>query len=119
MAREEQMKKIWHTILTGLMLLAGSDLGLAQAGKPGIERLYVLYCGDIALNDASSFTPGARGPGALSVTCYLIKHQQGWLLWDTGLPDTIVTMPGGQKSNAGVWTSKKALGSELAEIGLK
>ena len=63
--------------------------------------MYVLYCGDIALNDASSFTPGASGPGALSVTCYLIKHSQGWLLWDTGLPDAIVSMPAGQKSNAG------------------
>jgi hypothetical protein len=47
--------------------VAGGDAtGLAQQGKPGIERLYVLYCGDIALNDASSFTPGASGPGALS-----------------------------------------------------
>ena len=35
----------------------------------GIERIYVLYCGDIALNDASSFTPGASGPGALAVSC--------------------------------------------------
>ena len=104
--------------------LAATQPGLAQPvstphGTPGIERLYVLYCGDIALNDASSFTPGASGPGALSVTCYLIKHAQGWLLWDTGLPDSIVGMPDGMKSNAGVWTSKKTLASQLAELGLK
>ena len=91
----------------------------AQQAKPGVERLYVLYCGDIALNDASSFTPGASGPGALSVTCYLVKHGQDWLLWDTGLPDAIVSMPNGQKSPSGVWTSKKTLISQLAEIGLK
>ena len=90
-----------------------------QHGTPGIERLYVLYCGDIALNDASSFTPGASGPGALSDTCYLIKHAQGWLLWDTGLPDSLVTMPDGMKSNTGVWTSKKTLASQLAELDLK
>ena len=71
--------------------------------------MYVLYCGDIALNDASSFTPGASGPGALSVSCYLIKHRQGWLLWDTGIPDTIASMPNGQKSNAGNWTSRRTL----------
>ena len=85
----------------------------------GVERLYVLYCGDIALNDASSFTPGASGPGALSDTCYLIKHAQDWVLWDTGLPDSLVGMPDGMKSNAGVWTSKKTLMSQLAELDLK
>jgi N-acyl homoserine lactone hydrolase len=98
--------------------------GLTQPASPpsrtpGIERLYVLYCGDIALNDASSFTPGASGPGALSVTCYLIKHAQGWVLWDTGLPDSLVGMPDGMKSNAGVWTSKKTLASQLAALDLK
>ena len=90
-----------------------------QHATPGIERLYVLYCGDIALNDASSFTPGASGPGALSDTCYLIKHAQGWLLWDTGLPDGLVATPAGMKSNAGVWTSTKTLMSQLAELELK
>jgi N-acyl homoserine lactone hydrolase len=104
--------------------LATVQLGLTQQasppqGTPGIERLYVLYCGDIALNDASSFTPGASGPGALSDTCYLIKHAQGWVLWDTGLPDSLVDMPAGMKSNAGVWTSKKTLLGQLAELGLK
>jgi len=53
---------------------------LAEPAKPGIERMYVIYCGDIALNDASDFTPGASGPGHLSVTCYLIKHARGWVL---------------------------------------
>jgi N-acyl homoserine lactone hydrolase len=105
--------------------LAAVQPGLTQPATsppsrtPGIERLYVLYCGDIALNDASSFTPGASGPGTLSVTCYLIKHAQGWVLWDTGLPDSLVGMPDGMKSNAGVWTSKKTLASQLAELGLK
>jgi N-acyl homoserine lactone hydrolase len=91
----------------------------AQQAKPGIERMYVLYCGDIALNDAASFTPGASGPGALSVTCYLIKHARGWVLYDTGLGDHIIDMPNGQKSGAGVWTVKKTLTSQLAELGLK
>ena len=91
----------------------------AQPDKPGIERMYVLYCGDIALDNASSFTPGASGPGALSVSCYLIKHQQGWLLFDTGLPDAIAAMPNGQRSGAGNWTVRKTLVSQLAELGLK
>ena len=106
------MKKLCLLLAACLMSLAAPQPGLAQQNKSGIERLYVLYCGDIALNDASSFTPGASGPGALSVTCYLVKHAQGWLLWDTGLPDAIVNMPDGQKSPAGVWTSRKTLASQ-------
>jgi N-acyl homoserine lactone hydrolase len=113
------MKKLCAMFAAGLLSLTQAPSGLAQQKKSGIERLYVLYCGDIALNDASSFTPGASGPGALSVTCYLIKHAQGWLVWDTGLPDAIVSMPDGQKSASGVWTSKKTLVSQLADLGLK
>jgi len=107
----------WALLTSALMSLA--QPALAQQAKPGIERMYVLYCGDIALNDASSFTPGASGPGHLSVTCYLIKHARGWVLYDTGVGDHIINMPNGQKSQAGVWTVKKTLESQLAEIGLK
>ena len=80
--------------------LAVPQTGLAQESKIGVERLYVLYCGDIALTDMGRFSPGYSGPGALSVTCYLVKHGQDWLLWDTGLGDAIVSMPDGQKSKA-------------------
>ena len=104
--------------LSMLVWLAGAQPALAQ-GKPGIERLYVLYCGDIALTDMGRFSPGFSGPGSLSVTCYLIKHSQGWLLFDTGLGDSVAAKPEGQKSNAGVWYNKKTLASQLAEIGVK
>ena len=107
----------WTFLTSALMSLA--QPALAQQAKPGIERMYVLYCGDIALNDASSFTPGASGPGHLSVTCYLIKHGRGWVLFDTGVGDHIINMPNGQKSQAGVWTVKKTLESQFAELGLK
>ena len=99
---------------------AGPHASAQQAaGKSGIERMYVLDCGDIALDNAAEFTPGATGPGALAVTCYLIKHRDGWLLFDTGLGDQIAAMPGGFKSQVGLWTVKRTLASELAELGLK
>src|SRR5712671_73203 len=113
------MKRIALVLASILGLLVHSQPGFAQPAKPGIERLYVLYCGDIALTDMGRFSPGYSGPGALSGTCYLIKHAQGWLLWDTGLPDAVASMPEGQKSNAGVWTVKKTLASQFAEIGVK
>jgi glyoxylase-like metal-dependent hydrolase (beta-lactamase superfamily II) len=53
------------------------------------------------------------------VTCYLIKHARGFVLFDTGVGDHIFNMPKGQKSRAGNWTVKKTLQSQLAELGLK
>jgi glyoxylase-like metal-dependent hydrolase (beta-lactamase superfamily II) len=113
--------------MRALQLFAGAILALmasllgvsAQSGKPGIERMYVLYCGDIALKDMGRFSPGFSGPGALSSTCYLIKHAQGFLLWDSGLPDAIASKPEGQPSPAGVWHVKKTLASQLDAIGVK
>jgi N-acyl homoserine lactone hydrolase len=109
----------WFVAPQALTQQALAQPAMPSPGTSGIERLYVLYCGDIALTDASSFTPGSSGPGALAVSCYLIKHRQGWLLWDTGIPDAIASMPTGQKSGAGVWTSRRTLTSQLAELGLK
>lgn len=106
-------------VLALVAACAGPRAFAQQPAKSGIERMYVLYCGDIALENAAEFTPGATGPGALSVTCYLIKHRDGWLLFDTGLGDQIAAMPAGFKSQVGLWTVKRTLASELAELGLK
>src|SRR5207253_7285840 len=113
-----EMKTVATVLASVLAWLASMPSGHAQT-KPGIERMYVLYCGEIALNDMGRFSPGFSGPGMLTDTCYLIKHAQGWLLWDTGLGDAVAAMPNGQPSNAGVWRNTKTLVSQLAEIGLK
>jgi N-acyl homoserine lactone hydrolase len=113
------MKRLALVVASILACCAALQAAVAQPGKPGIERMYVLDCGEIALNDMGRFSPGFSGPGLLSTTCYLIKHGQNWLIWDTGLGDAIAGMPNGQPSNAGVWRVKKTLASQLAEIGLK
>lgn len=109
-------------LLLGLAMLAllGGEQSVFAQNKPGIERMYVLYCGDIGLPDQGRFSPGLTGPGNLSVTCYLIKHSGGWLLYDTGLGDELVALePGGLKRPASVWHNKKTLASQLAQIGVK
>jgi glyoxylase-like metal-dependent hydrolase (beta-lactamase superfamily II) len=113
------MKAIRWLVGSFVALTAAIAPGFAQSPKPGIERMYVLYCGEILLSDMGRFSPGFTGPGTLSSTCYLIKHAQGWLMWDSGLPDAIAKMPEGQKSNAGVWHVKKTLASQLEQIGVK
>ena len=71
----------------------------AQAGKSGVERLYILNCGEGVAGDISRWSPGVNVGKSMDFVdnCYLIKHSQGWLLWDTGVADAIAAMPEGQR----------------------
>src|ERR1700730_3560700 len=76
-------------------LLSGANGALAQSDKSGVERLYVLNCGRGHAADQSLWSPGVNVGTAIDVSdnCYLIKHKQGWFLWDTGVPDAVAAMP--------------------------
>jgi glyoxylase-like metal-dependent hydrolase (beta-lactamase superfamily II) len=55
-------------------------------------------------------------------TCYLIKHSQGWLLWDTGLDDAVAAMPNGlapADPKAVHWRRPKTLAAQLDQLGVK
>jgi len=54
--------------------------------------------------------------------CYLIKHTQGWFLWDTGIADAVAAMPNGlvpSDPKATVWHRPKTLASQLEQLGVK
>ena len=59
----------------------------AQSGKPGVEKLYILNCGEGVAGDISRWSPGVNEGKSMDFVdnCYLIKHAQGWFLWDTGI----------------------------------
>src|SRR5947209_6387461 len=70
----------------------------AQGVKPGVERLYILNCGEGVAGDISRWSPGLNVGKSMDFVdnCYLIKHAQGgWLLWDTGVSDAVAAMPSG------------------------
>src|SRR5438132_13717880 len=71
--------------------------GVAQAA--GLERLYILNCGEGMAGDISRWSPGVNVGQSMPFVdnCYLLKHAQGWMLWDTGVADAIAAMPDGQK----------------------
>src|SRR5215208_8011678 len=66
--------------------------------KPGIEKLYILNCGEGVAGDIGRWSPGVNEGKSMDFVdnCYLIKHNTGWLLWDTGVADAIAAMPDGQ-----------------------
>jgi N-acyl homoserine lactone hydrolase len=84
-----------------------------------VDRLYVMDCGHNVANDKSRWTPGVDvgKPLELADNCYLIKHGNDWLLWDTGYPDAIADKP--LVSQMGTATRPKKLADQLAEVGVK
>jgi glyoxylase-like metal-dependent hydrolase (beta-lactamase superfamily II) len=54
--------------------------------------------------------------------CYLIKHTQGWMLWDTGVADAIAAMPEGQRPSdprMTHWRRPKTLAGQLDQLAVK
>src|SRR6202171_6674595 len=89
-----------------------------EAGS-GIERLYILDCGQNMGKDQARWSPGGHEgkPIEFSDNCYLIRHAKGLLLWDTGVPDVVAAMPDGMVVGNGamVYRRPKTLVAQLAE----
>lgn len=111
-----------------LAVIAAAAL-VAACTHPGAEapataqRMYVLNCGESVTTDVSRWSPGVNVGQSweFSSNCYLIKHAKGWMLWDSGFPDTIAAMPDGLVMAGGLLRAKvpKTLASQLAQIGVK
>jgi glyoxylase-like metal-dependent hydrolase (beta-lactamase superfamily II) len=114
------------TGLAALLLSAVSvtNVGHAQSGKPGVEKLYILNCGEGTAGDISRWSPGVNEGKSMDFvdSCYLIKHAQGWFLWDTGIPDGVAAMPNGlapSDPKAVFWRRPKTLAAQLDQLGVK
>jgi N-acyl homoserine lactone hydrolase len=99
--------------------LALLPLQFAQAA--GLERMYVLDCGESETRDVSAnWSPGVNvGQSRLfSDNCYLIKHEKGWLLWDSGIPDAVAEKSEGVSGAGGMLVLKvtRTLQAQLREL---
>ncbi|MCK1302902.1 N-acyl homoserine lactonase family protein [Bradyrhizobium sp. 24] len=97
---------------------------LAQSEKTGVEKLYVLNCGEGTAGDISRWTPGLNEGKTMDFvdSCYLVKHAKGWFLWDTGIADAVAAMPNGltpADPKAVTWRRPKTLAAQLEQLGLK
>ena len=109
-------------VLLSVVLPIGS--GHAQPAKPGVEKLYILNCGEGVAGDISRWSPGVNEGKSMDFVdnCYLIKHAQGWFLWDTGIPDAVAAMPNGlapADPKAVFWRRPKTLAAQLDQLGVK
>ena len=92
--------------------------------RASVEKLYILNCGEGVAGDISRWSPGVNEGKSMDFvdTCYLIKHAQGWFLWDTGIPDAVAAMPNGlapADPKAVYWRRPKTLAAQLDQLGVK
>src|SRR5262245_41439241 len=103
-------------LLSAVALVVLVGIGAASAG---IDKLYVLDCGQNLGKDQARWSPGVNvgKPIEFSDVCYLIKHGSQWLLWDTGFPDAVADAP--LTNQIGTATRAKKLAAQLAELNVK
>ena len=76
------------TLTLAAMMTTAALPTLAQTDAPEVE-LWRLDCGTVKVNDLNMFSDTRAYTGEtreLTASCYLIRHGEDYLLWDTGLP---------------------------------
>lgn len=117
------MKRISLSI-AALSTAALVAFGSVAARAAGLERLYILNCGEGVAGDISRWSPGVNVGQSMPFVdnCYLLRHAQGWMIWDTGLTDALAAKPEGQKPDdprSTHWYRPKTLASQLEQLGVK
>lgn len=120
------------TRLTRRLLLAATLCGLplgpsagaanlAPAPKVTNPRLYVFDCGTLVYNKPEDYSlkRDEVKDTNMGVTCYLVVHPKGMLLYDTGLNDRLVGRPLYENVLDGYAQIKfNTLSGQLADIGV-
>lgn len=90
-----------------------------KAAPPKSLRLYVFDCGVIKGLDPGmfGFTKEQVATTDFGVTCYLIAHPKGTLMWDVGVIPDSAFKPDGAPVTQGVSTATRPLLPQLAALG--
>lgn len=103
-----------------------SLLALAACGQPArtaapAVQLYAMDCGRAAFADVDMFADDGSFAGrerTLVDPCYLIRHPDGDLIWDTGFSDAVADMPDGLNAMGAHITRAHKLADQLAQLDL-
>jgi N-acyl homoserine lactone hydrolase len=101
------------------LLIFASTLQIAIAQEKIPLKMYALHCGNIDVRDLSLFSDIGDYDGKtanFANTCFLIAHPNGYLLWDTGLADSLIEKP---ETKGSFYLSKTVtISQQLQEIGI-
>src|SRR6185295_10031129 len=79
------------------------------------------YCGEAQIPDISPWSPGVNvgKPMTFSDNCYLIRHGDTWMLWDSGFADELAKTPEGVLGARNMRSFRKAtLAAQMADLGI-
>jgi N-acyl homoserine lactone hydrolase len=118
------MRKLAFCTIFAMAALSISAVVALAEPKSGVDKLYILNCGEGVSGDISRWSPGVNVGQSMDFVdnCYLIHHPQGWLLWDTGVTDAIAAMPEGlapSDPRMTHWRRPKTLAAQLEGVGVK
>jgi glyoxylase-like metal-dependent hydrolase (beta-lactamase superfamily II) len=94
--------------------------GPAERAAPEVT-LYALDCGRVTMGESGMLADDGSFDGVsreLVDPCYLIRHPDGDLLWDAGLPDAISENPEGVSDGPFNMRVPARLVDQLAQLGL-
>jgi glyoxylase-like metal-dependent hydrolase (beta-lactamase superfamily II) len=106
---------------SAVLAAPASAAQLAPLPKVTNTRLYVFDCGTLVYNKPEDYnlTRDEVKDSNMGVTCYLVMHPKGMLLYDTGLSDRLVGRPLYENALDGYGQIKfQTLGGQLADIGV-
>lgn len=104
-----------------LLTTHASAAELAPLPKVSSPRLYVFDCGTLINNKPEDYNLKREEvrDSNMTVTCYLVVHPSGILLYDAGLNDRLVGRPLYEKVVDGYGQIKfNTLSGQLADIGI-
>jgi N-acyl homoserine lactone hydrolase len=99
---------VYKTLLAVCVLVLSAADVLGQGTAAAELRLYAMDCARMRTNGILASNP-----------CFLVRHPRGDLLWDAGLPQTLVGAPGAAtKIGSAEVTVTRTLPDMLSELGM-
>ncbi len=107
--------------ISSLLAMTFLFSGCSSSPEKAKLSLHVFECGEIEVRDVSLFSPGIdEGQKKQMVdSCYLIQHEKGTLVWDTGLSDALGETGIEKWEGAFFMNVPKTFISQLEEISIK
>lgn len=113
------MRVRWATVVASIALAAAAMVS-ATAQPRSTVKVFPLDCGRIDITDMDAFADDGSYKGVakqLAVSCYLIRHPGGDLLWDAGIGDQFVGSRGVTLLPGYVAHVPVTLASQLRHLG--
>ena len=114
----------WKASFRLLCMLAAAAAGAARTSSTEEikeVRLYTLDCGRAELKSMAMFSDTGEydgKTGTIAVSCFVIRHPKGTLLWDTGLGDQLADKKDGIDNGGIHMTVPVKLSEQLKTLGL-